>query len=41
MAQALEVDAAIDPAETRSWLAQGLASSAAGTGDVPPYLDAW
>jgi acetyl-CoA carboxylase carboxyltransferase component len=41
MAQALEVDAVIDPAETRSWLAQGLASSAAGTGDVPPYLDAW
>jgi acetyl-CoA carboxylase carboxyltransferase component len=41
MAQALEVDAVIDPAETRRWIAQGLASSAAGVGVVTPYLDAW
>ena len=41
MAQALEVDAVIDPAETRRWIAQGLASSTASGGPVAPYVDAW
>ena len=40
MASTLEIDAVIDPAETRSWLARGLASARVG----PPtgrYVDTW
>ncbi|MGH8796976.1 MAG: carboxyl transferase domain-containing protein, partial [Caldimonas sp.] len=40
MATTLEIDAVIDPAETRNWLAQGLAS--AKVGPVPSSaIDAW
>ena len=41
MASTLEIDAVIDPAQTRHWLAQGLASAklpARGTGR---FIDAW
>ena len=40
MASTLEIDAVIDPAETRSWLARGLASArvAPSTGR---YIDTW
>ena len=41
MAATLEIDAVIDPAETRSWLVRGLASA---THKEPPgamYVDAW
>jgi len=41
MEQALEVDAVIDPAETRRWITQGLASSTASGGPVAPSVDAW
>ena len=40
MAETLEIDAVIDPAHTRAWLARGLASAPA----VPPgggAIDAW
>jgi len=41
MAQTLEVDAVIDPAETRAWLVRGLDSSA-GMHEAPsPYVDTW
>jgi acetyl-CoA carboxylase carboxyltransferase component len=41
MAATLEIDAVIDPAQTRGWLARGLASA---TRQAPPeagYLDTW
>jgi len=41
MASTLEIDAVIDPAQTRHWLAQGLASAplpARGTGR---FIDTW
>ena len=42
MAATLEIDAVIDPAHTRRWLAQGLASARAPTGDVPArFIDPW
>ena len=41
VAQALEIDAVIDPAETRNWLAQGLASRSGALGPVAPYVDTW
>jgi acetyl/propionyl-CoA carboxylase alpha subunit/acetyl-CoA carboxylase carboxyltransferase component len=42
MAQTLEIDAVIDPAETRTWLVRGLAS-AGGRAVRPasPYVDTW
>ncbi len=40
MAATLEIDAVIDPAETRAWLAQGLASSRVGEG-AARFVDAW
>ncbi len=42
MAQTLEVDAVIDPADTRAWLVRGLASAASATrGAAEPYVDTW
>ena len=41
MAQTLEIDAVIDPADTRAWLARGLASASAAPGTVHPFVDAW
>ena len=46
MATTLEIDAVIDPAETRAWLVRGLASSAAmGAGGAPEagtrFVDTW
>ncbi len=40
MAQTLEIDAVIDPADTRSWLARALASARVGE-PAGRYLDAW
>ena len=46
MATTLEIDAVIDPAETRAWLVRGLASSAAGVPGPAPgsgqrFVDTW
>ncbi|AVO33120.1 acetyl-CoA carboxylase family protein [Ottowia oryzae] len=41
MAQTLEIDAVIDPADTRAWLARGLASATAAVGAAQPFVDAW
>lgn len=42
MAQTLEIDAVIDPAETRAWLVRGLDSATrATTSAVSPYVDTW
>ena len=40
VAAALEIDAVIDPAETRAWLAKGLASATVREG-IEGYVDAW
>ncbi|WP_431274308.1 carboxyl transferase domain-containing protein [Variovorax ureilyticus] len=41
MAQTLEIDAVIDPADTRAWLVRGLASSAASKREAAAYVDTW
>jgi acetyl-CoA carboxylase carboxyltransferase component len=41
MAATLEVDAVIDPAQTRSWLARGLAAMRPSHAPFPPQLDTW
>jgi acetyl-CoA carboxylase carboxyltransferase component/biotin carboxyl carrier protein len=41
MAQTLEIDAVIDPADTRSWLVRGLASAAGAQRPASPYVDTW
>jgi acetyl/propionyl-CoA carboxylase alpha subunit/acetyl-CoA carboxylase carboxyltransferase component len=41
MAQTLEIDAVIDPAETRTWLVRGLASAERSTQTASPYVDTW
>jgi acetyl-CoA carboxylase carboxyltransferase component len=43
MAATLEIDAVIDPAQTRCWLVQGLASAKSGSDLAParPFVDAW
>jgi len=41
MAQTLEIDAVIDPAETRTWLVRGLASAARPAQAALPYVDTW
>jgi acetyl/propionyl-CoA carboxylase alpha subunit/acetyl-CoA carboxylase carboxyltransferase component len=41
MAQTLEIDAVIDPAETRTWLVRGLASATRAAAPVLPYVDTW
>jgi acetyl-CoA carboxylase carboxyltransferase component len=40
MAATLEIDAVIDPAETRAWLVRGLASSTIGA-PTDPMIDTW
>lgn len=41
MAQTLEIDAVIDPADTRTWLVRGLDSAAGRHEAVSPYVDTW
>ncbi|CAN7635794.1 carbamoyl-phosphate synthase large subunit [Variovorax paradoxus] len=41
MAQTLEIDAVIDPAETRTWLVRGLASLGRSAQTASPYVDTW
>ncbi|KQW61225.1 carboxyl transferase domain-containing protein [Variovorax sp. Root411] len=41
MAQTLEIDAVIDPAETRSWLVRGLSSATKAPGAAAAYVDTW
>jgi acetyl-CoA carboxylase carboxyltransferase component len=41
MAETLEIDAVIDPADTRAWLVRGLASSTRATEPPPPFVDTW
>jgi acetyl-CoA carboxylase carboxyltransferase component len=41
MAQTLEIDAVIDPADTRSWLVRGLESASRGVREATPYVDTW
>jgi acetyl-CoA carboxylase carboxyltransferase component len=41
MAQTLEIDAVIDPADTRAWLVRGLASAATAQRPATPYVDTW
>ncbi|MEJ1131101.1 carboxyl transferase domain-containing protein [Variovorax sp. CCNWLW225] len=41
MAQTLEIDAVIDPAETRTWLVRGLASAGRSVEAASPYVDTW
>ncbi|MDP9901251.1 acetyl-CoA carboxylase family protein [Variovorax ginsengisoli] len=41
MAQTLEIDAVIDPADTRAWLVRGLTSATAPQAAVPPCVDTW
>ena len=41
MAQTLEIDAVIDPADTRRWLVRGLASASVQPDAVSAYVDTW
>ena len=41
MAETLEIDAVIDPAATREWLARGLASAVVRAAPGPLAIDAW
>jgi acetyl-CoA carboxylase carboxyltransferase component len=41
MAQTLEIDAVIDPADTRRWLARGLASANPAAGPRSAPIDSW
>lgn len=41
MAQTLEIDAVIDPADTRTWLVRGLQSATRALQPVAPYVDTW
>lgn len=41
MAQTLEIDAVIDPADTRTWLVRGLASATRPAAAVSAYVDTW
>jgi len=41
MAQTLEIDAVIDPAETRRWLVRGLSSASRQPDAVRSYVDTW
>jgi acetyl/propionyl-CoA carboxylase alpha subunit len=41
MAQTLEIDAVIDPAETRAWLLRGLESAAPAASSDRRYVDPW
>jgi acetyl/propionyl-CoA carboxylase alpha subunit/acetyl-CoA carboxylase carboxyltransferase component len=41
MAATLEIDAVIDPAQTRAWLVRGLASASRPAGQPTPFVDTW
>ena len=41
MAATLEIDAVIDPAQTRDWLARGLAGARIAPPDATPAIDTW
>ncbi len=41
MAATLEIDAVIDPADTRGWLTRGLASARMAPGAAAPAIDTW
>jgi acetyl-CoA carboxylase carboxyltransferase component len=41
MAATLEIDAVIDPAQTRAWLARGLASAPGGGAPDGAMVDTW
>ena len=41
MAATLEIDAVIDPADTRAWLARGLASARVAPDAQPRAIDTW
>jgi acetyl-CoA carboxylase carboxyltransferase component len=41
MAATLEIDALIDPADTRGWLVRGLAAARAPSGPPAPHIDSW
>ena len=41
MATTLEIDAVIDPAETREWLGKGLASARVRAPSAQRFLDTW
>jgi acetyl/propionyl-CoA carboxylase alpha subunit/acetyl-CoA carboxylase carboxyltransferase component len=41
MAQTLEIDAVIDPADTRSWLVRGLSSATRPPAAAQAYVDTW
>jgi acetyl-CoA carboxylase carboxyltransferase component len=41
MATTLEIDAVIDPAQTREWLARGLASARVAEPAGPRFIDTW
>ncbi len=41
MAATLEIDAVIDPAQTRGWLLRGLASAARQPRESTPFVDTW
>ncbi|RZL94897.1 MAG: carbamoyl-phosphate synthase large subunit [Variovorax sp.] len=41
MAQTLEIDAVIDPADTRAWLVRGLASATRAPEAAVAYVDTW
>ena len=41
MAATLEIDAVIDPAQTRAWLVRGLDSARSAAGGDGPAIDSW
>ena len=41
MAQTLEIDAVIDPADTRHWLARGLVSATLALAPFAGPIDSW
>ena len=41
MASSLEIDAVVDPADTRAWLSRGLASCSGPRGAARGFVDAW
>jgi acetyl-CoA carboxylase carboxyltransferase component len=41
MAATLEIDAVIDPAQTRDWLVRGLASATHKEPPAARYVDSW
>jgi acetyl-CoA carboxylase carboxyltransferase component len=41
MAATLEIDAVIDPADTRAWLLRGLQGAPVAPFSASPYIDSW